>query len=210
MRERRMCEDEVSRSVNSARKAREEEERRLQEKMLEIVSAVSEERDLREESIRQERQKNCDARAQLQREMEGVQRESTKVAKSLEKAQEDTIRRTKEVDTKLADLLERCEGNRDGVVAEALKRETENRNLEQKALELQGLLSSELKERRTMDADLRKYLDAEIAGRDEAIAIERRARESGDLLLAESWKAAVQDERQSREGEISQVARELN
>merc|ERR1719199_2101023 len=209
MRERRMCEDEVSRSVNNARKAREEEERRLQEKLLEIVSAVSEERDLREESIRQERQKNIDARAQLQREMEGVQRESTKVAKTLEKAQEDTIRRTKEVDTKLADLLERCEGNRDGLAAEALKRETENRNLEQKALELQGLLSSELKERRSMDADLRKYLDAEIASRDESVASERRARESGDLQLAESWKAAVRDEREAREGEVAQVAREL-
>jgi len=110
---------------------------------------------------------------------------------------------------RLADLRERTDANHDGLAAEALKRETECRNLEQKAIELQGLLSVESKERQTMDADLRKYLDAEILARDESVAAERRARETGDLQLADAYKAAVRDERETREGELADVAKDL-
>merc|ERR1719443_930509 len=88
-------------------------------------------------------------------------------------------------------------------------RETQNRNLEQKTLEIQGLISAEVKERQTMDADLQKYLNAEIAARDESIGAERRLRESGEIQLTEAWKAAVRDERDTREGEAAQVARDL-
>merc|ERR1719443_1962999 len=121
----------------------------------------------------------------------------------------DNARRFKDVDTQLADLLASTDGNRDAIAAEALKRETECRNLEQKAIELQGLLSVESKERQTMDADLRKYLDAEILARDESVAAERRAREAGDLQIADAWKSAVRDERETREGELADVAKDL-
>merc|ERR1719172_278823 len=171
-------EEEVIRAAQVARKAREEEERRLQDKLLEVASAVSEERDLRQEALRQERQKNIDAKEELTREIQGVQKETTKVAKQLEKSMEENARRFKEVDVRLADLRDSTEANRDAIAAEVLKRETECRNLEQKALELQGLLSVEAKERQTMDADLRKYLDAEILARDESVSAERRAREA--------------------------------
>merc|ERR1719379_3225346 len=187
-RERRVAEEEVVRAAQVARKAREEEERRLQDKLLEVASAVNEERDLRQEAVRQERQKNIDAKEELSREIQGVQRETTKVAKQVEKSLEDNARRFKEIDMRLADLRERTESNHDAIAAEALKRETECRNLEQKAIELQGLISVESKERQTMDADLRKYLDAEILARDESVAAERRARETGDLQLADAYK----------------------
>merc|ERR1719379_620809 len=208
-RERRVAEEEVIRAAQVARKAREEEERRLQEKLLEVASTVSEERDLRQEALRQERQKNIDAKEELTREIQGVQRETTKVAKQLEKSIEENARRFKEVDVRLADLRDNTEANRDAIAAEVLKRETECRNLEQKALELQGLLSVEAKERQAMDADLRKYLDAEILARDESVSAERRARETGDLQLADAWKAAVRDERETREGELADVAKDL-
>merc|ERR1719265_1813091 len=121
-RERRVGEEEVVRAVQVARKAREEEERRLQDKLLEVASAVNEERDLRQEALRQERQKNIDAKEELCREIQGVQRETTKVAKQVEKSIEENARRFKEVDVRLADLLERTESNRDAIAAEVMKR----------------------------------------------------------------------------------------
>merc|ERR1719456_1381579 len=97
-RERRLAEEETSRAQQFARKAREEEERRLQERLLELSSAVAEERDLRNEAMRMERQKAADQAEQLSRDVQGAQRETTKVSKQLEKALEELARRNKEVD----------------------------------------------------------------------------------------------------------------
>merc|ERR1719375_326300 len=209
LRERRMAEEEVQRAQEVDRKAREEQEKRLQERLLDLKSLLNEEKDLRQEALRVERQKTIDGQTKLQQELLGLQAEVTKIGKQLDRACEDAARRTKEVDTKLAELFEKTEVNRAGLVAEGQKRETEDRNLEQKALEIQGLLSVEIKERTTMDADLRKYLDVEIAARDESMSAEQRLRESGEFQLAEAWKAAVRDERDMREGEVAQIARDL-
>ena len=67
--ERRVAEKEVVRVALVARQAGEKEERRLQGKLLEVASAVSEERDLRQEALRQERQRNIDAKEELTREI---------------------------------------------------------------------------------------------------------------------------------------------
>merc|ERR1719375_3034832 len=209
LRERRMAEEETQRALEVGRKAREEEEKRLQERLFDLKSLLNEEKGLRQEALRVERQKTIDGQAKLQQELAGLQAEVTKIGKQLDRACEDAARRTKEVDIKLAELFEKTEVNRADLVAEVQKRETENRNLEQKALEIQGLLSVEIKERTTMGADLRKYLDVEISARDESMSAERRLRESGEFQLAEAWKAAVRDERDMREGEIAQIARDL-
>merc|ERR1719311_409193 len=45
--------------------------------------------------------------------------------------------------------------------------------------------------------------------RDESLVAERHARDEGNLQLAESLKTAVRDERETREGELAEVGREL-
>ena len=60
-----------------------------------------------------------------------------------------------------------------------------------------------------MDAGPRKYLEAEIWARAKSVAAEQRARETGDLQLADAYKAAVRDERETREGELADVAKDL-
>ncbi len=71
------------------------------------------------------------------------------------------------------------------------------------------MLSKEIEERRAAYAELRKDLDTEALARDEALAAERRCREVGDLQVVESWKAAVREEREAREGDVALAAREL-
>ena len=89
-RERRVAVEKVVRAVQ-------EEERRLQDKLLVVACAVSEERDLQQEALRQERQMNINAQEVLTREIQGVQREVTKVAKQVGRSLEDNARRFKEV-----------------------------------------------------------------------------------------------------------------
>ena len=111
----------------------------MQDKLLVVACAVSEERDLQQEALRQERQMNINAQEVLTREIQGVQREVTKVAKQVGRSLEDNARRFKEVGLWVADLRGRTGASLDGLAAEALKRMTECRSLEQEADERQGL-----------------------------------------------------------------------
>jgi len=181
----------------------------MQEKILEIQSAVNEERDLRQEAVRQERQKLMDAKDEWTQEQKNVEREVARFSTQMAKQFDGEARRAKEVDMTLANLTDKTDSTRADLANETLKRETDLRNLEQRTLEVQGLLSAEMKERRDMDADLRKDILAESASREAANDAERRARESGDLQVANTWKAALRDERESREAEGAQIAREF-
>ena len=60
-----------------------------------------------------------------------------------------------------------------------------------------------------MDAGPRKYLEAEIWARAKNVAAEQRARETGDLQLVDAYKVVVRDERETREGELADVAKDL-
>merc|ERR1719311_747182 len=71
--QRRLSGEEGLRVEQQARKAREEEERRVQEKILEVMGAVNQERDLRQESIRQEKQRSLEAREQIVKEAQALQ-----------------------------------------------------------------------------------------------------------------------------------------
>jgi len=209
LRERRAAEEEVQQALQQTRKAREDEERAMQNKVLEISSAVSEERDLRQEAIRQERQRLVDAKDEFHTGQKGVDREVAKLAGHMSKQFDADARRAKDVDVRLADLLDRCDTTRGDLAGEAQRRETEIRNLEQHRLELQGLLANEMKERQDMDADLRKDIAMEVQAREASVDGERLSRESGDLQGASQAKAATRDEREAREAEAAQTSKEL-
>lgn len=209
LRERRAAEEEVQRALTQTRKAREEEERRIQEKLLEVSSAVSEERDLRQEAIRQERQRLSDAKEELVSSQRKLDHDITKLSNHATKQFDAEERRFKEVDMTLANLTDKCDTTRADLAEETARRETGLRNLEQRTLETQGLLSAEMKERRDMDADIRKDLAAEAATRDAAIEAQQREREAGDLLVANNAKAMIRDERETREAENAHTAKEF-
>jgi len=209
VRERRTAEAEVQQALQQSRKAREEEERRISERMLEVSSALSEERDLRQEAIRVEHQKLVDAQDVFTTGQKNVEREVLRLSNNMAKQFDSEARRAKEVDMSVANLTDFGELTRADLANETARRETDLRNLEQRVLETQGLLSAEMKERRDMDADLQKNLDSELVARDAALEGERRARESGDLQGASGWRAAVRDERETREAEAAQIAKEF-
>ena len=62
VRERRVAEEEIQKALQSARRMREDETRKIQERILEVNGAINEERDMRNEALRQERQKLTDTK----------------------------------------------------------------------------------------------------------------------------------------------------
>jgi len=207
-RERRITEEELARAQQSSRKVREDEERRLQERILEVTSAVSEERDLREEGMRQERQRSIDNYEEFSKEQKGFDREIAKFSQQLAKVSEAEVRRVKEADVRLSTLSERLEESHAALSSEAMKRETGVRNLEQRVAEIHNLVSADAKESSESAADLRKSIAVEIGASIDAIAAERRLREAADMQGVEAWKASIRDERETREAELLQFSRE--
>merc|ERR1711959_101654 len=92
---------------------------------------------------------------------------------------DEQVRRTKEVDRTLGNIAERCDATRAELAAEVLKRETEGRNLDQRAVEFTNMLAAEAKERRDADLNLKKNIEEESNLRETAFAADRRARLEG-------------------------------
>jgi hypothetical protein len=143
---------------------------------LELSGAISEERDLRGEALRCERQKLLDVKEELVREQKALERELSKQSQALSITMDEQVRRTKEVDSTLGNVAERCDATRAELAAEVLKRETEVRNLDQRAVEFTNMLAAEAKERRDMDLNLRRNIEEESNLRETAFAADRRAR----------------------------------
>lgn len=106
---------------------------------------------------------------------------------------------SKDSDSQLKALSKLCEELQGVADAEAQKTEHSFRNLEVKATELEGLLRTEIRERKDVGVGLQQAIDAEASQRDEAVAAERRAREASDLQQDELSKAACQEERGQRQ-----------
>lgn len=210
IRERRASEEELNKAMLALRKTREEEARRMQERILEVSSAINEERDLRQEALRQERQKSLDAKEVLSRDQKGMEREFTKLSQQILKQNEADAQRTKEYDMLLNTLNEKCESVRSDFTAEVSRRQAQLQNFEQRMLESHNLLSTEVKERRDMGEDLKKALVEEATTRDTVLGTDRRARDAGDLQVANTLKAALRDEREARESETAMILKELN
>lgn len=176
VRERHVAEEELQRALQAIRKAREDEERHIMDRIAEVAVAVSEERDLRQEAIRVERQKLVDVREDISRDQKVGEREQAKLAQSLALSAEDQARRARELDAALNTVTDRCEIMRAELSAEMLKRDTEQRNADHRSLELQSTISLEQKERRELGSSLRRALEEETSLREAALAADRRAR----------------------------------
>merc|ERR1712232_819947 len=123
--------------------ARDEDDRRIADRLLELSGAISEERDLRGEALRAERQKMLDVKEELVREQKAIERELSKLSQSLSVTMDEQVRRTKEVDATLGHIADKCDTTRAELAAEVLKRETEVRSLDQRTSEFTSMLASE-------------------------------------------------------------------
>jgi hypothetical protein len=150
--------------------------RRIADRLLELSGASSEERDLRGEALGCERQKLLDVKEELVWEQKALQHELSKQSQALSVTMDEQVRRTKEVDSTLGNIADRCDATRAELAAEVLKRETEVRNLDARAIELTNMLAAEAKDRRDMDLNLRRNIEEESNLRETAFAADRRAR----------------------------------
>jgi len=208
-RERRTTEEEIQRALQAFRKQREEETRKLQERLLEVSGAISEERDLRQEAFRQERQKVMDIKEQLSRDQKSMERETVKVSQQLMRQLEGEMNRAKEVDMAVAGLHEKCDSMRGDFSGEVQRRTGHLQSLENKMMETHALVQSESKAARSMHEDIKKALEEEVQTRDSLISTDRRAREAGDLQVANALKNTLRDEREARDKELTKVMAEL-
>lgn len=208
-RERRVTEEELARAQQLLRKTREEEDRRLQERLLEVMAAVSEERDQRLEALRQERQRSADVQELAVREQKATQRELGKLAQALQKSLDEEAKRVRNSDALWAEAAARTEDCRNGLAAEAQQRDVEVRTLEQRAVDLEATLRAEIKERRDVCVELKKGLEAESTVREEAVAAERRAREAADAAVEDHARGTGREERSAREAAVSQVSQDV-
>merc|ERR1711865_333552 len=179
IRERHLAEEEIQRTLQAVRKARDEDERRIADRLLELSGAISEERDLRGECLRGERQKLLDAKEELVREQKMLERELAKQSQALSITMDEQVRRTKEVDATLGHVADKCDATRAELAAEVLKRETEIRNLYHRTNECSNMIAAEAKERRDVDIHLKRNIEEEGNLRETALAADRRARLEG-------------------------------
>merc|ERR1711896_101789 len=108
---------------------------------------------------------------------------------------DEQVRRTKEVDSTLGHIADKCDTTRAELAAEVLKRETEVRNLDQRVCEFTSLLATEAKERRECDMNLKRNIEEESNLRETAFAADRRARlESKSAAISGNTARAVVDE----------------
>merc|ERR1711957_1064931 len=194
IRERHLSEEEIQRTLQAVRKARDEDERRIADRLLELSGAISEERDLRGEALRCERQKLLDVKEELVREQKALERELGKQSQALSVTMDEQVRRTKEVDATLGHVADKCDATRAELAAEVLKRETEVRNLDLRTNEFTTMLAMEAKERRDSDLNLKKNIEEEGNLRETAFAADRRARLEGkSVSLAGTSARALTD-----------------
>eukprot|EP00930_Biecheleria_cincta_P066726 TRINITY_DN5298_c0_g3_i1.p1 TRINITY_DN5298_c0_g3~~TRINITY_DN5298_c0_g3_i1.p1 ORF type:complete len:2213 (-),score=650.15 TRINITY_DN5298_c0_g3_i1:79-6645(-) len=198
-RDRRAIEEDVARAVREHRKGREDEERKMHERLIEMSSAIAAEREQRVEAARVERLRVDEFKEEVLSQRKASQRELDKLAHNLQKSQEAEAMHAKDADSQLKALFKLCEELQGVADAEAQKTEHSFRNLEGKATELEGLLRTEIRERKDLGVGLQQAIVAEASQRDEAVAQERRAREAADLQQDELSKTACQEERGQRQ-----------
>eukprot|EP00931_Biecheleriopsis_adriatica_P117518 TRINITY_DN93022_c0_g1_i1.p1 TRINITY_DN93022_c0_g1~~TRINITY_DN93022_c0_g1_i1.p1 ORF type:complete len:2197 (-),score=654.97 TRINITY_DN93022_c0_g1_i1:112-6702(-) len=208
-RERRAIEEDVARAVRDHRKGREEEERKTQERLIEMAASIADEREQRVEALRVERLKTDDLKEELLNQRKLCQRELDKMMGTIKRVEDADGRHVKDTEAKLGVLSKWCEELSSNASQEVQKTEQVCRALENRATEVEATLRQEVRERREIDTELRSALDAEVSAREEAVGAEKRAREAGDLQQDELCKAAAAEERSQRQLFMEHCSKDL-
>lgn len=186
VRERHAAEEDLQRAVQLIRRQAEDDERRMQERLMELSGALASERDTRTEAIKSARQHVLDVKEDLNREQKSLDRDVQKMSQSLVVVVDESARCHQEYEGTLKQLMERFDSANADLVAESTRREAEVKRLDHRTSEIQSLLVTEAKERREMDVHLRRTIEEEAHLREAALAADRRARIEKPLAIAGS------------------------
>jgi len=209
VRERRLAEEEVNKATASSRKAREEEERRLQDQLIQVSAAISQERDVRQEGDRQERQKLLDIKEEMTREMKALEVALSKTTNHVHQKHDEHERRTREVEELATTAAQKMDNHRNDLTTEAQKRDAHLVELHSKHADLGRAVDNATKDKKEGAVELRRYMDEELANINAALAADRRAREAGDLQVSSTLKASVREEVEARATGVGTVTKDV-
>lgn len=208
-RERRLAEDDVLRATQAVRKAREEEEKRLQERIIEVSTAVGKERDLRQESLRMEGQKQIALKEEVARELRALRADMAKVSQQFTKGHEEQATRSREVELFANTVVEKVDAHRTETGSHRQRHEDALRGLEQQSAELHRHVTVKVKDQQDLFMEWRRTVDEEISCINAAFNSDRRSRDASEAQVGTTLKSSVRAETDARENGIAAVARDV-
>lgn len=197
-RERRAMEEEVGRAIREHRKSREEDERKVQERLIELQAQLSEEREQRLEALRAERLRADELKEELVGQRKTLQRELEKLSAISKRTEDLGSHLSKEAEARLQGLAKSCDDLRLELASDMQRSGTFWRQLEGKVTELESAVRTEVRDRKELQAELKRTLDAEVLAREEGLATEKRSREASNAQLDELLKVSLLEERTQR------------
>lgn len=195
-RDRRAMEEDVAKAVREHRRSREEEERKVQQRLLETSAKLAEEREQRLEQLRAERLRLEELREELLRRCKAFEQQSEKTGTALQRLEDWKSSAAKEQDLQLARLNKSCEELRQDLVAETQRIENACRVVESKSLEVESSFRSEGAKRQALGATLREALEAAEAQRAEQMQMERQQREQLQMKQEELHKMLLERQKE--------------
>eukprot|EP00435_Cladocopium_sp_Y103_P036950 s669_g9.t1 len=181
-RDRRAMEEDVAKAVREHRRSREEEERKVQQRLLETSAQLAEEREQRLEQLRTERLRVEELREELQRRCKAFEQHSEKNVIALQRVEDWKSSAAKDG---ACDLL-----------AETQRIENACRLAENKTLEVESSLRSEGAKRQALGATLREALEVAEAQRAEQMQMERQQREQLQMKQEELHKMLLERQKE--------------
>eukprot|EP00434_Breviolum_minutum_P027776 symbB.v1.2.024564.t1/scaffold2335.1/size81964/2 len=191
-RDRRAMEEDVTKAIREHRKSREEEERKVQERLLEMGAKLSEEREQRLEQLRVERLKLEEVKEQLQGQRKAFQQALEKQSYAVQRMEEWKANSTEATEGQMLRLHKGCDELRQDLLAETQRIENVCRVVEGKTMEVESLLRGESAKRKALDATLREALEVETTQRLEQMAMERAQREQQQMKQEELQKVLLE------------------
>eukprot|EP00928_Gymnodinium_smaydae_P095200 TRINITY_DN8149_c3_g1_i2.p1 TRINITY_DN8149_c3_g1~~TRINITY_DN8149_c3_g1_i2.p1 ORF type:complete len:2243 (+),score=670.98 TRINITY_DN8149_c3_g1_i2:128-6730(+) len=209
LRERKLAEEDVHRALQTSRKAREDEERKLQERILEVTTSISRERDMRQEALRQEHQQTLQLKEELVRDLRALKAEVAAQGLHVEKTKQEHAKRTKDIEDLTGSHAERMDGHRAELHGLHERHEAAIQGLEERSLELSKGFEKLSREPSNIAADLRRHVDEELAAMKATIVAEQRLRESTDQQTTAALRSGLRSEAEARESGCAALASEI-
>ncbi|CAE6926337.1 unnamed protein product, partial [Symbiodinium sp. KB8] len=127
-----------------------------------------------------------------------LQRELDKLSAISKRTEDLGSHLSKEAEARLTGLAKSCDDLRLELASDMQRSGTAWRQLEGKVTELEAAVRTEVRDRKELQAELKRALDAEVLAREEGLATEKRSRESSNAQMDELLKVSLLEERTQR------------
>eukprot|EP00913_Durusdinium_trenchii_P001290 g1189.t1 len=204
-RDRRAMEEDVARAIREHRQSREEEERKLQERVLEVSARLAEEREQRLEQLRSQRLKEL--KEELLGHRKASQQSSEKIHAHLQRLDQTHGSKAQELDSRLSQLSQSCEELKQDLLTETQRNDNACRLIESQALEVAAGLRAEASKRQTQLENVSGQLEAKAQQLAEQVNGERAKREAQQVQQDKQFKALMERQKEKlAESCIEQLA----